>query len=76
MLSFFLRDVLDEIWDLIEAIPEGFPNYSFQLALKMFNLFSLPSKEPWTQKPPKIFLDLHKNKKSEVDSHSFKADFF
>ena len=32
-------------------------------------------KEPWTQNPPKIILDLHKNKKSEVDSHIFKTEF-
>ena len=37
--------------------------------------FSLPSKEPWTQNPPKVILDLHKNKKSEVDSHIFKTEF-
>ena len=29
MLSFFPRDVLDEIWDLIESVSEGFPTYSF-----------------------------------------------
>ena len=28
MLSFFPRDVLDEIWDLIESVSEGFPTYS------------------------------------------------
>ena len=28
MLSFFPRDVLDEIWDLIESVSEGFPSYS------------------------------------------------
>ena len=28
MLSVFPRDVLDEIWDLIEPVSEGFPNYS------------------------------------------------
>ena len=28
MLSFFPRDVLDEIWDLIEPVLEGFPTYS------------------------------------------------
>ena len=26
---FFPRDVLDEIWDLIESVSEGFPTYSF-----------------------------------------------
>ena len=30
MLSFFPRDVLDEIWDLIESVFEGFPTYSFK----------------------------------------------
>ena len=28
VLSFFLRDVLDEIWDLVESVSEGFPSYS------------------------------------------------
>ena len=27
MLSFFPRDVLDEIWDLIEPVSEGFSTY-------------------------------------------------
>ena len=27
MLSFFPRDVLDEIGDLIESVSEGFPSY-------------------------------------------------
>ena len=38
--------------------------------------FSFPSKEPWTLNPPKIILDLHKNKKTEVESHMFKNEFF
>ena len=25
---FFSRDVLDEFWDLIESVSEGFPTYS------------------------------------------------
>ena len=29
MLSFSPRDVLDEIWDLIESVSEGFPTYSY-----------------------------------------------
>ena len=28
MLSFFPRDVLDEILDLIQSVSEGFPTYS------------------------------------------------
>ena len=46
------------------------------ISIKNVQPFSLPSKEPWTQNPPKIILDLHKDKKSEVDSHSFKTEFF
>ena len=33
MLSFFPRDVLDEIWDLIGSVSEGFPTY-----LSIFNI--------------------------------------
>ena len=40
----------------------------------MFSLFPF-HQEPWTQNPPKVILDLHKNKKSEVDSHIFKTEF-
>ena len=29
MLSFFPRDVLDEILNFIESVSEGFPSYSF-----------------------------------------------
>ena len=28
VLSFFSRGTLDEIWDLIESVSEGFPTYS------------------------------------------------
>ena len=31
MLSFFPRDVLDEIWDLMESVSWGFPTYSFMI---------------------------------------------
>ena len=29
MLSFFPRAVLDEIWDLIKSVSEGFPTYFY-----------------------------------------------
>ena len=29
MLFFFPRDVLDEIWNLIESVSEGFPSYFY-----------------------------------------------
>ena len=31
MLSFFPLDVLDEIWDVIESVFEGFPSYSLYI---------------------------------------------
>ena len=31
VLSFFLRDVLDEILNLIESVSEGFPTYSYNI---------------------------------------------
>ena len=45
------------------------------ISIKNVQPFSLPSKEPWAQNSPKIILDLHRNKKSEVDSHFFKSEF-
>ena len=38
MLSFFPRDVLDEILNLIESVSEGFPSYSCD-----FNVFFKPA---------------------------------
>ena len=35
MLSFFPRDVLDEIWDLIESVSEGFPTYFYTACPKL-----------------------------------------
>ena len=37
VLSFFPRDVLDEIWDLIESASEGFPSYSSFFWRRIFN---------------------------------------
>ena len=34
MLSFFPRDVLDEILNLIESVSGGFPSYSFIIKMK------------------------------------------
>ena len=45
------------------------------ISIRNVQPFSLPLKEPWTQNPPRVILDLHKNKKSEVDSHIFKTEF-
>ena len=37
VLSFFPRDVLDEILNLIESVSEDFPSYSFMLSLSKDN---------------------------------------
>ena len=34
VLSFFPRDVLDEILKLIESVSEDFPSYSFNLCIE------------------------------------------
>ena len=44
------------------------------ISIKNVQPLSLPSKEPWTQNPPKVILDLHKNKKSDVDSYILKLN--
>ena len=38
VLSFFPRDVLDEILNLIESVSEDFPSYSF---IRIYNLLTL-----------------------------------
>ena len=38
VLSFFPRDVLDEILNLIESVSEDFPSYSFRLFFKVLCL--------------------------------------
>ena len=37
MLSFFPLDVLDDIWDLIESVSEGFLIYSFKYRESIIN---------------------------------------
>ena len=41
VLSFFPLDVLDEIWDLIESVSEGFLTYSFEYIIRI--LWPYPS---------------------------------
>ena len=38
VLSFFPRDVLDEILNLIESVSEDFPSYSYRLLLPVINI--------------------------------------
>ena len=37
VLSFFPRDVLDEIWNLIESVSKGFPIYSLMSMMRFQN---------------------------------------
>ena len=39
VLSFFSLDVLDEIWDLIESVSQGFLTYSFFFLYSCFQYF-------------------------------------
>ena len=42
VLSFFPRDVLDEIWEWIESVPENFPTYFFIRAMYMHSAPDIP----------------------------------
>ena len=49
MLSFFPRDVLDGIWDLVGSVSEGFPTYfnlSFYLVRRWIRLYVSTFKRP------------------------------
>ena len=41
MLSFFPLDVLDEIWDVIESVSEGFLTNSCTLGGRLANVFNV-----------------------------------
>ena len=40
VLSFFPLDILDEIWDLIESVSEGFLTYSYIVSAYVFRAHS------------------------------------
>ena len=42
VLSFFPLDVLDEIWDVIESVSEGFLTYAYSVLLFLVFLPSSP----------------------------------
>ena len=53
VLSFFPLDVLDEIWDLIESVSEGFLTYSFlyqrvSTDFQFYILFNLSLKDKYS----------------------------
>ena len=45
VLSFFPRDVLDEILDLIESVSEGFPTYSYSGRYTLYWLYDIEHKD-------------------------------
>ena len=47
MLSFFPRDVLDEIWDLVGSVSEGFPMHSSINTSFIFDIFSFTKNLRW-----------------------------
>ena len=58
VLSFFPLDVLDEIWDLIESVSEGFLTYSFTHILtrpKFISSLVFRSKERVSFDPGKVW---------------------
>ena len=50
MLSFFPLDVLDEIWDVIESVSEGFLTYS-SIIFMNFYILAFPQLLKLTQWP-------------------------
>ena len=46
-----------------------------KINIEFIQPYALPTKEQWALSPPKIILDLHKNKKVEVDLSFFKSEF-
>ena len=47
MLSFFPRDVLDELLNIIESVSEGFPSYSSTGGFLLLGYFSGIVSFPW-----------------------------
>ena len=64
VLSFFPLDVLDEIWDLIESVSEGFLTYSFTICTVNLPLFILSSS------PIKLFQTTKIMKKVIIIKHN------
>ena len=54
VLFFFPLDVLDEIWDLIESVSEGFLTYFYRIQDKVYAPIKLAATFP----PPPAFLSI------------------
>ena len=61
VLSFFPQDVLDEIWDLIESVSEGFLIYSFRKKMNRFEAKKLGRIEKGERhsSPLSLFMDCY-----------------
>ena len=58
MLSFFPRAALDEIWDLIESVSEGFPTFSNQKC-KPFNVSRSSAKTSEPSQADQLIKGIH-----------------
>ena len=54
VLSFFPRDVLDEILNLIESVSEDFPSYSYGLKLKCLDCCESMKTSDWKYRMIKL----------------------
>ena len=54
VLSFFPRDVLHEILNLIESVSEGFPSYSCQSIVITIAMTIIKSRKENPQKPTQL----------------------
>ena len=62
VLSFFPRDVLDEILNLIGSVSEGFPSYSFKDENELNRLFPLYTLLTVSLDLPECRVTIHLNK--------------
>ena len=53
VLSFFPQDVLDEIWDLIESVSEGFLTYSLRIGQNLAS-WKTQTFKVWPESKPVI----------------------
>ena len=60
VLSFFPRDVLDEILNLIESVSEDFPSYScIERKITVCHVRTTITKSDCTANQPRIYLSLY-----------------
>ena len=76
VLSFFPRDVLDEILNLIESVSEDFPSYSFMLFLSDDNQSEVIEAFNSTARYLKDLLNTDNNFFESMVTHNFTLQNF